>query len=44
MRTALLRFSVREGHYEHYLAKFMFKKQYDFNDRISQFFKLITSF
>ena len=25
-RSALQRFNIREGHYEHYLAEFMFKK------------------
>ena len=26
IHSALLRFGIREGHYEHYLAEFMFKK------------------
>ena len=43
MRSALSRFSVREVHYEHYLAEFMFKNRYDFNDRLPQFFKLMAS-
>ncbi|KYM78716.1 hypothetical protein ALC53_10770, partial [Atta colombica] len=31
------------SNHEHYLAKFMFKKRYDFNDKIPQFFKLMSS-
>jgi len=30
-------FGVWEEHYEHYLTEFMFKKRYDFNDRMPQF-------
>jgi len=37
MRSTLLRFGVWEEHYEHYLTEFMFKKRYDFNDRMPQF-------
>ena len=27
MHSALPRFGIREGHYEHYLAEFIFKKR-----------------
>lgn len=43
MRGALPRFGTSEKHYVHYLGEFIFKKQYEFNERISQFFKIMAS-
>lgn len=42
MRTALPRFDTSEKHYTHYLAEFLFKKQYTYNEQIPQFFKIMA--
>lgn len=42
MRAALPRSGTSEKHYTHYLAEFLFTKQYTYNERILQFFKIIA--
>lgn len=43
MRAALSRFGISQEHYMHYLTEFLFKKQYNFKERIPQFLKIMAS-
>ncbi|KYN16724.1 hypothetical protein ALC57_11042 [Trachymyrmex cornetzi] len=38
------RFGTREYHNIHYLAEFIFKRKYDYSDRIDKFFEIIAYF
>lgn len=41
-RANIPRYGTREVHYVGYLAEFLFRRQYDFNDRIINFFKIMA--
>lgn len=42
MRAAIPRFGIVEEHYIHYLAEFVFKRRYSFNERIEAFFNIMS--
>ncbi|XP_071576882.1 uncharacterized protein [Temnothorax nylanderi] len=42
MRAAIPRYGTRTYHYQAYLAEFMFKKYYKFNERIDSFFQIMS--
>jgi len=42
LRSAIPKYGLSEQHYEHYLAKFLFKKMYDYPDRLDAFFNIMS--
>lgn len=42
MRGAIPRYEITEKYYTHYLAEFLFKRLYNYCDRIDQFFTIIA--
>ncbi|EFN87025.1 hypothetical protein EAI_00017, partial [Harpegnathos saltator] len=42
VRVNIPRFGTRETHLIGYLAEFMFKRKFNMNERITQFFKIIS--
>lgn len=42
MRANIPRYGTREYHYEHYLAEFMFKRYYDYDERIDAYFTIMS--
>lgn len=42
MRGAIPRYGIKESHYKHYIAEFLFKRLYDFHERIDAFFRIMA--
>lgn len=43
MRSNIPRYGIRDYHYTSYLAEFLFKRHYDFNERVDAFFKIMST-
>lgn len=42
LRSAIPKYGLSEQHYDHYLAEFLFKKTYDYPDRLDAFFNIMS--
>jgi len=42
IRTTVPRYGRREYHFKHYLAEFVFKKTFDFDERLDAFFEIMS--
>ncbi|XP_011864121.1 PREDICTED: uncharacterized protein LOC105560006 [Vollenhovia emeryi] len=42
MRSGIPRYGIKEEHYNHYIAEFMFKRIYNYSERIDQFFTIMS--
>jgi len=43
MRSNIPRYGTRDYHYIHYLSKFLFKRLYNYDERIDAFFKIMST-
>jgi len=43
MRSNIPRYGTRDYHYIHYLSEFLFKRLYNYNERIDAFFKIMST-
>ncbi|KYN17333.1 hypothetical protein ALC57_10381 [Trachymyrmex cornetzi] len=43
MRAGIPRYGIRDNHYIHYIAEFLFKRVHNYSDRIHAFFDIISA-
>lgn len=43
IRASIPRYGIRDHHFTHYIAEFMFKKMYKYDERIDAFFSIMSS-
>ncbi|XP_032666839.1 uncharacterized protein LOC116842158 [Odontomachus brunneus] len=43
MRGGIPRYGIREKHYMYYIAEFVFKRKYEYHQRIDKFFEIMAS-
>lgn len=42
VRANIFRYGTRDYHFIHYIAEFLFKRKYDFDERIEVFFTILS--